>query len=119
MTHNVSLGNEAVMTHLWLYGLLVLMGVVIVCLLYKLHELRSKGVKERDYHRFLFDILDNLPFPVMVKDIKMDSNMLIGTKNPSYSRALSVKMLSDVVIMTSTARSGDGITGLLMKIWSK
>ena len=112
MTHNVSLGNEAVMTHLWLYGLLVLMGVVIVCLLYKLHELRSKGVKERDYHRFLFDILDNLPFPVMV-------NMLIGTKNPSYSRALSVKMLSDVVIMTSTARSGDGITGLLMKIWSK
>ena len=48
MTHNVSLGNEAVMTHLWLYGLLVLMGVVIVCLLYKLHELRSKGVKERD-----------------------------------------------------------------------
>lgn len=26
MTHNVSLGNEAVMTHLWLYGLLVLMG---------------------------------------------------------------------------------------------
>ena len=88
MTHNVSLGNEAVMTHLWLYGLLVLMGVVIVCLLYKLHELRSKGVKERDYHRFLFDIL-------------------------------SVKMLSDVVIMTSTARSGDGITGLLMKIWSK
>ena len=49
----------------------------------------------------------------------MDSNMLIGTKNPSYSRALSVKMLSDVVIMTSTARSGDGITGLLMKIWSK
>ena len=70
MTHNVSLGNEAVMTHLWLYGLLVLMGVVIVCLLYKLHELRSKGVKERDYHRFLFDILDNLPFPVMVKDIE-------------------------------------------------
>ena len=58
------------MTHLWLYGLLVLMGVVIVCLLYKLHELRSKGVKERDYHRFLFDILDNLPFPVMVKDIE-------------------------------------------------
>ena len=109
MTHNVSLGNEAVMTHLWLYGLLVLMGVVIVCLLYKLHELRSKGVKERDYHRFLFDILDNLPFPVMVKDIEN------GFKYAYWS----VKMLSDVVIMTSTARSGDGITGLLMKIWSK
>lgn len=62
MTHNVSLGNEAVMTHLWLYGLLVLMGVVIVCLLYKLHELRSKGVKERDYTVFCLTYSIIFPF---------------------------------------------------------
>ncbi|WP_455584436.1 PAS domain-containing sensor histidine kinase [Bacteroides sp.] len=62
--------NEAIILYWWLYGLLLLMGLVIVYLLYKLHELRSKDIKEKDYHRFLFDILDNLPFPVMVKDIE-------------------------------------------------
>ena len=118
MTHNVSLGNEAVMTHLWLYGLLVLMGVVIVCLLYKLHELRSKGVKERDYHRFLFDILDNLPFPVMVKDIENEFKYAYWNKESELQSGIKCED-ADVVIMTSTARSGDGITGLLMKIWSK
>ena len=91
MTHDVSLGNEAVMTHLWLYGLLVLMGVVIVCLLYKLHELRSKGVKERDYHRFLFDILDNLPFPVMVKDIENGFKYAYWNKESELQSGISRK----------------------------
>ena len=37
---------------------------------YRLHKLQKSNKKEEDYRRFISDILDHLPFPVMVKDIR-------------------------------------------------
>lgn len=53
------------------YYLLIGFLLLIVCfLLYRLRQLKKNIGKEQDYYHSLFDILDNLPFPIMVKDIQ-------------------------------------------------
>lgn len=54
----------------WLYLLLVLMFLAICFLSYQYWRFRVHVKQDDDYHRFLFEILDNLPFPIMVKDIQ-------------------------------------------------
>lgn len=70
MANNVILTYAIATGNWWLYGLLIFMALVIGYLYYELHKLRKKDVEEKNAHQFLFDILDNLPFPVMVKDIE-------------------------------------------------
>lgn len=53
------------------YYLLIGILLLIICfLLYRLKQLKKNTGKEKDYYHSLFDILDNLPFPIMVKDIQ-------------------------------------------------
>lgn len=55
----------------WSYCLLISFLLLIICfLLFRLKQLKKSIGKEQDYYHSLFDILDNLPFPVMVKDIQ-------------------------------------------------
>ena len=55
------------------YYLLIGFLLLIICfLLYRLRQLKKNIGKEQDYYHSLFDILDNLPFPIMVKDIQND-----------------------------------------------
>ena len=53
------------------YYLLIGFLLLIICfLLYRLRQLKKNIGKEQDYYHSLFDILDNLPFLIMVKDIQ-------------------------------------------------
>ena len=53
------------------YYLLIGILLLIICfLLYRLKQLKKNTGKEKNYYHSLFDILDNLPFPIMVKDIQ-------------------------------------------------
>lgn len=54
----------------WLYVLLVVMFLIICYLLHQRQLVRKTLEKDSDYRHFLFDILDNLPFPIVVKDIQ-------------------------------------------------
>lgn len=59
-------------TDLWLYILPAVMFLAICYLLYQRKKLLKGRVAENEYHQFVFDILDNLPFPIMIKDIEDD-----------------------------------------------
>ncbi|MFR2069804.1 MAG: PAS domain-containing sensor histidine kinase [Bacteroides nordii] len=62
--------NGLMNSFLWLFILLIILFIIIFYLLYRLHHLKKIVAKNRDYRHFLSDILDNLPFPIMVKDIR-------------------------------------------------
>lgn len=57
---------------LWLYILLAVMFLTICYLLYQRKKIVRGRIAENEYHQFVFDILDNLPFPIMIKDIQDD-----------------------------------------------
>ena len=74
------------------YYLLIGFLLLIICfLLYRLRQLKKNIGKEQDYYHSLFDILDNLPFPIMVKISRIVSDTITGTKNPNCNPALSGK----------------------------
>lgn len=58
----------------WSYTyLLVIILLLIICiLLYRMRKLHKTIEKANHSYRFSFEILDNLPFPIIVKDIKDD-----------------------------------------------
>ena len=62
--------NGLMNSFLWLFILLIILFIIIFYLLYRLHHLKKIVARNRDYRHFLSDILDNLPFPIMVKDIR-------------------------------------------------
>ena len=62
--------NGPMNSYLWLFILLIILFIIIFYLLYRLHHLKKIVARNRDYRHFLSDILDNLPFPIMVKDIQ-------------------------------------------------
>ena len=62
--------NGLMNSYLWLFILLIILFIIIFYLLYRLHHLKKIVARNRDYRHFLSDILDNLPFPIMVKDIR-------------------------------------------------
>ena len=72
MANNLLLvsNNGLMNSNLWFFILLIILFIVIFYLLYRLHYLKKIVVRYRDYRHFLSDILDNLPFPIMVKDIQ-------------------------------------------------
>ena len=60
------------------YYLLIGILLLIICfLLYRLKQLKKNTGKEKNYYHSLFDILDNLPFPIMVKDIQDSFRLLL------------------------------------------
>ena len=62
--------NGPMNSYLWLFILLIILFIIIFYLLYRLHHLKKIVARNRDYRHFLSDIFDNLPFPIMVKDIQ-------------------------------------------------
>ena len=62
--------NGPMNSYLWLFILLIILFIIIFFFLYRLHHLKKIVARNRDYRHFLSDILDNLPFPIMVKDIQ-------------------------------------------------
>ena len=62
--------NGPMNSYLWLFILLIILFIIIFYLLYRLHHLKKIVARNRGYRHFLSDILDNLPFPIMVKDIQ-------------------------------------------------
>lgn len=61
-----------IVTDFWLSMLLALMLLTIGYLLYQRKKILKGRVADNEYHQFVFDILDNLPFPIMIKDIEDD-----------------------------------------------
>lgn len=58
----------------WQYNplLIIVLSLSICVLLFEIHRLRKTIKKTNHSNRFSFDILDNLPFPIIVKDIQND-----------------------------------------------
>ena len=54
------------------YLLVIILLLIISILLYRIHKLHKTIKKTNHSYRFSFDILDNLPFPIFVKDIAND-----------------------------------------------
>lgn len=63
---------SGIATDFWLYILLAVMSLAICYLLYQRRKILKDRVVDKEYHQFVFDILDNLPFPIMIKDIEDD-----------------------------------------------
>ena len=62
--------NGPMNSYLWLFILLIILFIIIFYFFYRLHHLKKIVARNSDYRHFLSDILDNLPFPIMVKDIQ-------------------------------------------------
>ncbi|MDD3040326.1 ATP-binding protein [Bacteroides sp.] len=62
--------SDLLVPNLFIIGLLVILLLIISILSYRLYSLHRNIKKYNSYQRFLSDILDNLPFPIMVKDIQ-------------------------------------------------
>lgn len=60
--------------YLWQYShLLIVVLLLSICvLMFEIYRLRRKIRKTNHSNQFSFDILDNLPFPIIVKDIQND-----------------------------------------------
>lgn len=60
--------------YLWQYShLLIVVLLLSICvLIFEIYRLRRKIRKTNHSNQFSFDILDNLPFPIIVKDIQND-----------------------------------------------
>lgn len=56
----------------WSYVLSGVLSLVICYLLYQRRQAKKILAKGNDYQRFLSDMLDNLPFPIMMKNIQHD-----------------------------------------------
>lgn len=65
------------------YLLIIILLLIICILLYKVHKLRKTIQKTNHSYRFSFDILDNLPFPIIVKDITNDFRYYYWNKEAS------------------------------------
>ena len=56
----------------WPYMLLGVLSLVICYLLYQRQQAKKTPGEDSDYQQFLSDMFDNLPFPIMMKDIEHD-----------------------------------------------
>lgn len=97
------------------YLLVVILLLVISILLYRIRKLQKTIKKTNHSYRFSFDILDNLPFPIFVKDITNDSDTITGIKNQPLNPALAVKRPSDILIMKFTEKKEVKNTGISTK----
>lgn len=97
------------------YLLVVILLLVISILLYRIRKLQKTIKKTNHSYRFSFDILDNLPFPIFVKDITNDFRYYYWNKESALNPALAVKKLSDILIMKFTEKKEVKNTGISTK----
>ena len=68
---------------------IIILLLIIGILLYKIHRL-CKAIKKTSHsYRFSFDILDNLPFPIIVKDITNDFRYYYWNKESSIESGIN------------------------------
>ena len=71
------------------YLLVVILLLVISILLYRIRKLQKTIKKTNHSYRFSFDILDNLPFPIFVKDITNDFRYYYWNKESAAQSGIS------------------------------
>ncbi len=71
---SILLLTPSLCNYLWQYShLLIVVLLLSICvLMFEIYRLRRKISKTNHSNQFSFDILDNLPFPIIVKDIQND-----------------------------------------------
>lgn len=77
--------------NLWLYVLSVFLFLTVCFLLFQNFRLRKSALADDDYRCFLFEILDNLPFPIMVKDIQEQFKYTYWNKEAELQSGISRK----------------------------
>lgn len=71
MTNSVLLNiQSAALDGSYIYILIIILLLIICFLLYRVHKLTKRIQKADQSYRFSFEILDNLPYPIIVKDIQ-------------------------------------------------
>lgn len=75
----------------WSYNyLLIIILLLIICILaYRVFQLRKKTKETNHSYRFSFDILDNLPYPITVKDIQDNFRYLYWNKESEVQSNIS------------------------------
>lgn len=71
--------------------IILLMSVCVSCLLFRQRKLQQKINENDNYHQFLYDILDNLPYPIIVKDISDDFKYSYWNKQASIQSGIDSK----------------------------
>ena len=97
------------------YLLVIILLLIISILLYRIRKLQKTIKKTNHSYRFSFDILDNLPFPIFVKDITNDFDTITGIKNQPLNPALAVKKPSDILTTKYTDKKEEKNTGISTK----
>lgn len=69
------------------YLLVIILLLIISILLYRIRKLQKTIKKTNHSYRFSFDILDNLPFPIFVKDITNDFRYYYWNKESAVQSA--------------------------------
>lgn len=71
MTNSILLNiQSAALDGSYIYILIIILLLIICFLLYRVHKLTKRIQKADQSYRFSFEILDNLPYPIIVKDIQ-------------------------------------------------
>lgn len=91
--------------------IILLLFLTVCFLLYQNFLLRKSASADDDYRRFLFDILDNLPFPIMVKDIQEQFKYTYWNKESELQSGISRKMPSASLMSISLVKKGGSSTG--------
>lgn len=97
------------------YLLVVILLLVISILLYRIRKLQKTIKKTNHSYRFSFDILDNLPFPIFVKDITNDFRYYYWNKESAAQSGISSEEPSDILIMKFTEKKEVKNTGISTK----
>ena len=71
------------------YLLVIILLLIISILLYRIRKLQKTIKKTNHSYRFSFDILDNLPFPIFVKDITNDFRYYYWNKESAAQSGIS------------------------------
>lgn len=75
MTNSILMNTSlAILSGNYNYILIIVLLLIICILLYRVYILNKKLKKADHSYRFSFEILDNLPYPIIVKDIQNDFN---------------------------------------------
>lgn len=71
MTNSILLNIQSpALDESYIYILIIILLLIICFLLYRVHKLTKRIQKADQSYRFSFEILDNLPYPIIVKDIQ-------------------------------------------------
>lgn len=75
----------------YFYSLVIILLLIIFILVYRLYKLKRTIKETHHSNRFSFDILDNLPFPITVKDIENDYKYYYWNKEAVYQSGINAE----------------------------